>query len=149
MVTTTDFEIPLCIATFAVWASMALLATELVEKKIEQNIQEESAKLSQRGKVIKPRRIEALNWPKVEMKQASNLWVIASILLGADIVLRIQNFSITFENSYDVLFYAGLIATIGAGIYSYRLFEFIIDRKYRPTYGFPHLMRATAKLESS
>ncbi|HVB12767.1 MAG TPA: hypothetical protein VNE86_06510 [Nitrososphaerales archaeon] len=141
LVTLTDFEIPFAIATFGIWAGLVVLSSEVVEKRIEQNVVDYNVKLAKKGKSIKPRKLKEFNWPKAVLGQASTLFLIGSILFIADIFLNIQDIEILAFKSYDVLFYAGMFATIGAVVYSSRLFKFLIDRTYRPKYGMSHLAR--------
>jgi hypothetical protein len=113
---------------FGAWLTLAFFATDMVEKRIEVNVE----RATKDGKVGK-RKIGILNWPKASLKQGTRLWGYASLLFGVEIGLEVASPYIGLLSTiFSYFYWGGVGLSLVAGFQTYRIIEFIMNPSYRP-----------------
>ncbi|MDG6951405.1 MAG: hypothetical protein JRN12_06155 [Nitrososphaerota archaeon] len=110
------------------WGTLAIFGTELIEKRMTQNIEE-----AEKKRKVGKNRLKALRWPTESLRWASRLWGAATLLFAMEIIIEVSAVSVSFE-TYGLFFWLGLIVSAFAGIQTYRVFEFMMNRNYHPSF---------------
>ena len=108
--------------------TVGFLAIDRIEKQIDKNIEEASAR-----KPIGTRKRKALDWPRRMLKEATLFWALSTTFIGVGLIAESIFPGSQLPNLSTTYYLGGGLCFVLAAIQTGNVVAFMNDRKFKPT----------------